>query len=221
MLVPEYDLGITILVAGTGEALSALRELITVPLIRSVDDLTAADINAKYSGTYVAEDSDLNTTLTLTASPEHGLEMTTFISNSTDVLDALVTNWLQPGLSRSAWRAQLVPTLLYKNQTSKPPSGELWRVQAVDNKIRKSQTGSLVTAESPIWDDFCITDVDQAMYAGVPLTEFVFWKGDSGEVESVDASGFRVKLRKLSKQEEQRRGPASDQIVLGTESQEL
>jgi len=214
-LLPDYDIGITILVAGTEDVLMRLRSIVTIPLVRGLDALVAYDAAKTYAGVYTAIDSGLNTSLTLTSSAARGLEISSFISNSTDVLSALVPFQLEAGLPRSAWRAQLVPTLLYKNQSAVPPAGELWRSLMVHNKVGGG--------EEDIWDDECITDEDPAMYAGVPLTEFVMWRDEHGRVTEVEASGFRVKMRKVEEKKEVRlglselsdgRGPGA-QAVLG------
>jgi len=52
LMLPDYDLGITILVAGDQALLGELREEITVPLVRAVDSAIANDIDKKYSGIY-------------------------------------------------------------------------------------------------------------------------------------------------------------------------
>ena len=52
ILVPQHDVGITILVAGNGDALSAIRRLVTLPLARAIDDLAAEQVDHRYSGTY-------------------------------------------------------------------------------------------------------------------------------------------------------------------------
>jgi len=195
-LLPDYDIGITLLVAGSEDTLTKLRETVTVPLVRAVDELIAADAEKTYAGLYIATGSTLNTSLTLTASAAHGLEITSFISNSTDALSALAPLKLEAGLSRSAWRAQLVPTFLYKNQSAVPPAGELWRLQMVSNKDEDNGP------HANVWDDECITDEDWAMYAGIPLTEFVMWRDEEGRVMEVEASGFRVKMRKQEEKEQ-------------------
>jgi len=52
MMVAEYDLGITILVAGEQKGLSKIRDLVTVPLMRAADDIAFAHLNEQYGGTY-------------------------------------------------------------------------------------------------------------------------------------------------------------------------
>ena len=45
-----------------------------------------------------------------------------------------------------------------------------------------------------MWDDFCITNVDQATYAEIPINEMVFWSDDDGEISKVELPAFRVTL---------------------------
>lgn len=52
IIVPEYDLGVTILVAGNGQLLSKLRKLVTVPLIEAVERIAFDQLEVRYGGTY-------------------------------------------------------------------------------------------------------------------------------------------------------------------------
>lgn len=52
IMVPELDIGITILTAGGPKLLGKIRELVTVPLVRAVDHLVATQVNSKYGGSY-------------------------------------------------------------------------------------------------------------------------------------------------------------------------
>jgi hypothetical protein len=86
---------------------------------------------------------------------------------------------------------QLVPTLLFRNETAR--SGELWRIILVAERTE---------GEHPIWDDFCLTNVGGMIFAGIPADEIVFW-GEKGEAfDTVELSGFRAKL---SRQEDEGR----------------
>jgi CubicO group peptidase (beta-lactamase class C family) len=187
IMIPEYDIGVTILIAGTSALMSPLREAVTVPLVRSLDNVVAKSAQSTYAGIYTPIDNSLNTTLELSASAERGLEIKQFISNGSDVLTVLMSGQLDPGIDDGAWHTQLVPTLLFKNQTSAPPQGELWRALPVKHK----------TVEDPVWHDFCITDEDSLMYAGEPLMEFAFWRNEAGEITEVDLTGFRIKLGRV------------------------
>lgn len=261
----------------------------------------------------------------MTASPETGLTLTSFISNSTDVLTTLNRQLMQEfdpaSLPRSAWRAQLTPTLLYKNESKQ--EGELWRVVTVRNTSSKEDGEILaesdptedvserellkhvdqedaaryrcevhecnklfkglpywkrhverrhaewynelkmevslsITHDNPssllpkpngpnhhsqlqfnslhdehhppesthhhhrrergadpedrIWDDVCITDVDNAMYLGVPVNELVFYFDDTGKVDQIGLSAFNVTLVRQKEV-----GEKSSGIVVGAE----
>ncbi|KAK0882876.1 hypothetical protein LTR87_003317 [Friedmanniomyces endolithicus] len=118
-MMPEYGLGLTVLLGGNNKLLGEIQEAVNVPLIRAAEDLIWQDVDAAYSGTYSTPDSHvLNSTLTLAAYPTAGLQLIGFISNGTDVFNTLLAQWA--GLIDSdsgRWRVQLMPTLLYKNET--------------------------------------------------------------------------------------------------------
>ena len=97
--VPEYNLGFTILVAGNGALLNELREVVTVDTIGAAERLAAVQMNREYAATYVFDNSrtqqgeekgaKLNSSVTLSYTPQDGLVMNTLISNGTDVFKAL------------------------------------------------------------------------------------------------------------------------------------
>ena len=111
--------------------------------------------------------------------------MTQFISNGTDVLASPLPSFSSPETAFRPWRVQVVPTLLYRNQTAL--NGELWRSLIVIDRLSE---------EDDVWDDFCITDMDQATYAEVPINEMVFWNDDNGKIGEVELPAFRVTLKR-------------------------
>jgi CubicO group peptidase (beta-lactamase class C family) len=52
MIVPDYDLGVTILVGGQDQLLSKLRKLVTIPLIAAVERMAIGQMGVAYGGTY-------------------------------------------------------------------------------------------------------------------------------------------------------------------------
>ena len=52
MIVPNYDLGVTILVGGQSKLLSELRKLVTIPLIKAVERMAFEQMGIAYGGTY-------------------------------------------------------------------------------------------------------------------------------------------------------------------------
>ncbi|KUJ14938.1 putative FLP FmtA-like protein, betalactamase [Mollisia scopiformis] len=181
ILLPEYDLGVTILTTATSALLKeSIREIVTVPLVRAAEHIAQADLATRYTGTYQAQ--HLNSTLVISHSATKSLYVESFISNSTDIFAAW-NPFFEDSLEGT--RIQLVPTLLFKDE--KQQQGEIWRGLFVPEKRN----------ESLVWDDFCVTDDDPIQFGGKPLFEVVMWHADdgSGRVEDVELSGFRVKLK--------------------------
>lgn len=142
IMVPDYDLGITIFTAGPPELLDILREAVTVPLIRAAEEAAQRDLHNRYTGTFAAA-APLNSTIVLAQSDTQALYIDSFISNSTVILSA----WL-PILSSLTqgrpFRLQLVPSLSYRDDGA-GRKGEVWRGTLV-----------LERREEGVWDDYCI-----------------------------------------------------------------
>ncbi|KAK5724666.1 hypothetical protein LTR15_004713 [Elasticomyces elasticus] len=182
-LMPEYGLGLTLLVGGESSILEKIQEAVTIPLVRVAEELVWQGIEATHGGHYTALNHSLNSSIAFAASPATGLEVRSFISNGTDIFDTLLSTYARlSGIPEGdKWRAQLSPTLLFKDETSQ--QGEIWRMQIVHERNN----------DGAIWDDFCLTDVDPVSYAGLPLNEVVFWHGE----QVVELSAFRVKMGRL------------------------
>lgn len=181
-LMPEYGLGLTILIGGSSELLNDIQEAVTVELIRAAESLMWKNVDKTYSGTYVATNTSLISSLELVSSPSTGLILKSFISNGTDVFASLLARWAG-ATDDEPWHAQLIPTLLYKNETTQ--QGEIWRLLVVPER----QEG----VETPIWDDFCITDVDAVSYAGLPINEIVFRHDE----DIVEMPAWHVSLKRI------------------------
>ncbi|KAF2128978.1 beta-lactamase/transpeptidase-like protein [Dothidotthia symphoricarpi CBS 119687] len=186
MTIPEYDLGITILVAGSRDLLPEIKETISVVMVRAAEQLAIRQLQERYAGTYISTNSSLNSSMTFVAD-HRGLVLTDFVSNSTDVLNSILITSMAP--KNRPWYAQLVPTLLYHEE--KTQQGEEWRVLVTEQRVE---------SKNKIWDDFCMTDVEVPLYAGLPLNEVVFWKSqESGLFESLEISAFRANLTRVEK----------------------
>jgi hypothetical protein len=188
IVTPEYKLGITLLVAGDSTLLRKLQDIVTVRLVRAAEALAAKQVQQQYVGTYASTTPGLNTTMTLVADDERGLVVTRFISNGTDFFQSPLMNTT----ASEHWYAQLVPTLL----NEEPHGGEIWRMLVVEEQSDD---------EGAIWDDFCMEDVDNPLYAAVPLNKAVFWdrRGERGAFGRLELPGFRVNLTRV---EENRSG---------------
>jgi len=185
--VPEYDLGITILVAGPNAILSKIMDIVPVKIVQTAEKLAIQQMRNRYAGTYSASDPEVNSTATLKAD-YRGLVVTTFVSNGTVVFEAPITK----DVTNSPRYAQLSPTLLYRNEEEQ--QGEEWRALIFEE--RAEGLGS-------IWDDFCVEDWEMSSYAGIPLNTAVFWdEQKDGHFETLELPAFRVNLTRV----DQKRG---------------
>jgi hypothetical protein len=185
-MVPEYGLGITILVAGKVDMLIKIQDAVVATIVRAAEAIAIRQLQERYAGTYASTNHTLNSTITLEAD-SRGLVVTEFISNGTDAL-----SFGLPGFMGSDhWYAQLVPTLLYRDE--KEQEGELWRMQ-----IAQERVGS----QDSIWDEFCINDADRPLYASVAYNEFALWDQKDGKFQTLELSAFRVNLTRTEKREE-------------------
>jgi len=196
--IPEYALGITILVAGGRQPLlNKILEIVTVATVRAAEQLSIRQLHERYAGRYRATDPSLNSSVTI-ISDRRGLVVTDFISNGTDFLSSDITKII----SADHWYAQLSPTLLYRDE--KEQQGEEWRALIVEE--REEGLGG-------IWDDFCSENVDATMYAGFPLNEMVFWdKNKQDKFKTLELSAFRINLTRVDDEDEDQ--SSSEQEVL-------
>ena len=199
--VPEYGLGITVLCAGdkASKALDHVREVVTAELIRAAEEASIAEVERKYVGRFVFDESlrdgldiqdddqkpllpKLDSSLNLAHDPKYGLFIQSWISNSSDMLHTLdeIFSPTEPG----AMAYRLVATGLHTNQTG-GRQGEIWR----GVPLLKEQSESL-------WSDFCVNDVDGLHYDGKPFLEFVFYTDEDDVTTRVDIPSFRVRLKR-------------------------
>ncbi|PVH98034.1 beta-lactamase family protein [Periconia macrospinosa] len=184
LLLPEYDLGITILVAGTPPGLLLkLIEIITVHMTQAAERYAILELEQLYAGKFISPDPALNSSLTLAAN-HRGLFIDSFISNGTDVLYAL----RQPARTGGAKTPfQLIPTLQYRDQKHK--KGAQWRFIPVPEQPAEDRK---------VWDDFCVTDVDNHMYGGRTFNEVIMWRGEGGGAfNDIELPAYRINLTRI------------------------
>jgi hypothetical protein len=184
ILIPQYNIGITLLLAGPGDFFDTLRETVSIGMARAAEQIAISALEQSYAGRYIASDPKLNSSLTLKAD-HRGLVVEEFISNSTNMLQSSLLKSLGRPEDKP-WYLLLIPTLLYRDE--KNQKGELWRLQVAIERPK---------GETDVWDDFCITDVEGPWYAGIPINQVVIWKGRSGLVYDIDLEGFRANLIRI------------------------
>ena len=183
--IPEYRIGITILVAGNGKALKDIQEVVVKEMVRFAEEAAMAELRARYVGTY--EDERANSSITLAQSEQYGLTATRWVSNGVDTLRGFGAIYERPG-GGGSWVMHVVPTLLFEDEEKQ--EGERWRL--LPQKVAPSEPDERTSGGGSVWDNFCTSDWDITTYAGKPVNEIVFWGGEhGGSAESVYLSGFR------------------------------
>jgi hypothetical protein len=179
VLIPDFDIGFTILVAGAADIFGKLRSAIGATIVQAAEEISIRQLQERYVGTYTSTNQTLNSSISLVAD-HRGLVVERFVSNGTDVLSAVVDKMGVPATSYQA----LTPTLLFRNE--KKQQGELWRSVGANERSE---------GDLGIWDDECIADFDTLMYAGKGFNELVFWdKGGDGKFGKLELSAFRINL---------------------------
>lgn len=165
-MIPEFGLGITILVAGNPAAMDDLSERIIGKLVPAVEELLRSEVRAMYAGTYVMHGADARSSLKLEVDDVGpGLLITEWISNNVDFLP-VYGSLKGMAHSKGNWEARLIPSEInvqapYGKHTFET---ETWRLTAIQEKSSENK--------GKILEDFCLRDVDSLMYNGLSLEHF-------------------------------------------------
>ena len=122
ILIPEFGLGVTILIAGHSSALWDLRENIIATLVPAADKLVRQEVRAVYAGTWADSDSfwgppNWNWSLKLEVDNlGPGMRVREWVSNGTDFLEVYGRMKVMPS-DPDAWEARLIPTGVYIEPT--------------------------------------------------------------------------------------------------------
>ncbi|KAL8753250.1 MAG: hypothetical protein Q9199_005182 [Rusavskia elegans] len=176
LLIPEYNLGLVVFVAGDGYATSWLREEVLKLLIPAVENIGRDQTASKLSGSYISSDATINSSTTFEVYGSRGLVVTSWISNGTDFLTQFV-NMSNP--KRKPGNVQLTPSNISRGNNTK-----VWRAEYVLNKL----------PSEGIVNTNLIVDLDNFSYASRSLEEFVFELDKSGRAMKVNLPGFRITL---------------------------
>ncbi|KAJ5935518.1 beta-lactamase family protein [Penicillium verhagenii] len=189
-IIPQYNLVVFMGVAGGLSALNTIFTDVLNPLIVAAESEAQSQLESSYGGIYSSTDSNLNSSITLTQTQSRSLYISSWISNSTDVLANLI-----PFVSSTAGTSgdmyfQLLPTFKTR-RTHDGQVGEVWRlIDVIDD-----YDGS--TNSTTVWNDYCVVNIDPFSYGTVPLNELVLWRNSSerhATVESVTLLAFKVNL---------------------------
>lgn len=192
-LLPDWDLGFTILGAGnyTDNIGFEFADLIGEVVIPAYDYIARDEADKTYSGVY-SSNSGLNSSLTIsTNSSKPGLGIGPWISNGTDMVDyglRLNTGSSTPG-------AQPEVRLYYSKREAVAADGskrQAFKAVFEDTGFPPTE-GKMFSTDCASW--LALTGVT---YGAQPLDEFVFNLDPSGNVVSLENVALRDTLYKVS-----------------------
>lgn len=192
IIIPQYDLVIFMSVAGELAGLSNLYTKVLNPLVIAAESEAQRQLKDNYGGVYVSTDKKLNSSITFSHTDARALHITSWVSNSTEVLAALGSFVSQKAGTTGDLYFQLMPTFRTK-RSSDGRIGDIWRfINVIDDYDHPINA-------TTVWNDYCVVNIDPISYANVPVNELVFWRSANGSnsgVDEVTLSAFRVTLRR-------------------------
>lgn len=185
-LVPDYDIGFTVLTAldpgspagviASGTVRSEVANLLAKPLVEAVDAVAKAQADASFAGTYT--DSASNSSITLETDADSALRLTSWVYSGTDLLTDIV-NTLLPNVD---WR--LLPNDLYTEEGGRVGFTSFYQAPIPDALFY-----------GPCFD---WTAVDPASFGSVPLGQFVFDVDAEGRATGVESKGLRIRMERVN-----------------------
>lgn len=192
IIIPQYDLIVFMAVAGDLSVLNTIFTGVLNPLVIAAETEAQSQLESSYTGVYTSNGKGLNSSITFAQTQPRSLHISSWVSNSTDVMESLSSFVSSAAGTSGQLYFQLIPT--FQTRHSKDGRiGEVWRFIDVidDNKYPTNAT--------TVWNDYCVVNIDPFSYGAVPLNEAVFWRdsiSSASSVQSVTLSAFRVELQR-------------------------
>lgn len=190
-LLPDYEVGFTVLAAGTGASTSVdtLSKILPAIFVPALETAVREEAGSAYAGTYALAGAEgASSILTVVADDQKpGLGVTRWFNNGTDILQLL--GWLRAtdGQTEGNISVRLYPTgLQSQNDSIKKVS---WR--AVYELLSAPSASGAGAGSCDSW-----FNVDGLTYGGVGIDEFVFEIGRDGKATSVEPRALRSKFSK-------------------------
>jgi hypothetical protein len=189
-IVPDYNIGLAVFTAGSGDApaQSALFETVLTDLIPGLEATARSQAETNLAGTYASSDPEVNTTLTLATDPSTpGLKLTSFTSNSSDVLHTLFA-----GLRKSTNPdVRLYPTELVRTNAN---GTQTRKYNAVINSPDAKYPNSVIEALNCVsWQM-----VDSTAYGAIGIDEVWIETDGSGKAVGVEVRAFGAKMERAN-----------------------
>ncbi|KAI1489871.1 beta-lactamase/transpeptidase-like protein [Biscogniauxia mediterranea] len=197
VLLPDYDVGVAALLAGgwPGNANWDMADAAGGALVPALEAAARAQADAAYAGAYSSAVEGLNSSLALSTEPGRpGLGVERWVSNGTDMVAVAVRHTLNYDVARPSVR--LYPAGLETSGEEDGAAGTRRRVafKALVENLAAPDYGDRMFSTN------CGTWVSQttAVYADMPLDQFVFTLSAEGDVISVEPLALRASLMKVS-----------------------
>jgi len=186
-LLPDYDIGFTIMVAGD-LALSnwVLADIIGNVIVPAAEQAARDQATQLYAGKYSS--SSVNSSVTLTTdSSKPGLGISSWISNGTDMM--AIANELLEGTVSSSFGIRLYPTDF---QVVAADGSKQVAFKAIMEDLATQLVDNMFTAACGTW-----IGPTSIVYGSQALDQFVFSIDASGKVVSVESMALRLPLKKV------------------------
>ncbi|KAE9363272.1 beta-lactamase/transpeptidase-like protein [Stipitochalara longipes BDJ] len=188
VLLPDYKAGFSILSAGTTDNRASIRaaimELVADSILPALEAQAGIEAERNLCGTYTSTVPGLNSSLTLTYDKTEtappGLVVSSWISNSTDMLTRL-----EAAIGSPPWR--LLPSIL----DTKNGKAAFWLVSASDAPSQQPPFGLFSGFENQDW-----INVDSFTYGDIGVGSFVFNLGTDGKATAVTLPAARITLER-------------------------
>ncbi|KAK6833475.1 beta-lactamase-like 1 [Apiospora arundinis] len=196
ILLPDYDVGITVLLAGgwPGNANWNIADAIGETLVPALEEAARMEAGAMYAGTYSSNSSSdtnsasLNSTIVLsTESGRPGLGIDRWISNGTDMVPVAIRYTLNYNVTGPALR--LYPTGLEKR--NEDGSRKVAFKAMIQDRGATDHVSDMFSTNCGTW-----VGQTTAVYASMPLDQFVFHLDADGGVKSIEPLALRAVLEK-------------------------
>lgn len=190
VLLPDYDVGFSILLAGAsipGNANFNLADLVGAQLVPALEAAAREQADAKFAGEYYSSPA-LNSSLRLTTQPDRpGLGIEGWVSNGTDMQTTAVA--LAAGYAPVQGSIRLYPTGL---ETVRGDGSRRVAFKAVFEDVGlPSRPDSMFSTDCGSW-----VSLTGVTYGTHPLDQFVFEIGDRGQVLSIENMALRAVMEK-------------------------
>ncbi|KAI0380509.1 beta-lactamase/transpeptidase-like protein [Hypomontagnella monticulosa] len=192
VLLPDYDVGISVLLAGgwPGNANWDIADAIGATLLPALEGAAREEASAAYAGTYASNDTGLNSSLVLSTDPARpGLGVEQWISNGTDMIPVAVRYTLNYNVTAPAIR--LYPAGLQSNASETDGTRKIAFKAVIENLDLEDHSGDMFSTNCGTW-----VSQTTAVYADMPLDQFVFTVDKDGKAIGVEPLALRATLQK-------------------------